>query len=105
MTKSFGEIVAEARKKAGISQKELAGRVIRDGKPLSPQYLNDIERDRRNPPSEPIILLMAKELGLSPDYLVLAAGSVPADLEDRMRAATPESVDAAFRAFRKTLKG
>ena len=105
MTKTFGEIVAEARKKAGISQKELAGRVIRDGKPLTPQYLNDIERDRRNPPSEPIIQELAKALDLPADYLILAAGSVPADLEDRMRGATPQQVETAFRAFRKSLKG
>jgi hypothetical protein len=38
----------KARKKLGISQKNLADRIKKeDGQSISPQYLNDIERDRR----------------------------------------------------------
>jgi transcriptional regulator with XRE-family HTH domain len=105
MANTFGELIAEARKARGISQKDLAARIKReDGKAISPQYLNDIERDRRNPPSEHLILQLATELGLSKDYLVLAAGSLPRELEERMRGADPKAVEKAFQAFRRQIK-
>src|SRR3569833_499161 len=45
---SFGRYLSESRKRLGISQKELAGRILKeDGEPISPQYLNDLERARR----------------------------------------------------------
>ena len=107
---TFGEIIAGARKKLGISQKELASRIKReDGKAISPQYLNDIERGRRNPPSEHLVLQLAKQLKLPQDALVLAAGSLPSDIEDRIRRsrADPdkfEGVERAFQAFRREIK-
>jgi transcriptional regulator with XRE-family HTH domain len=102
---SFGQIIAEARKKLGISQKTLAARIKKeDGEAISPQYLNDIERDRRNPPSEYLIAQFAKELGLSKDYLLLAAGAVPKDLAARLSDSDPEAIERAFRAFRRTIK-
>jgi len=103
---SFGQIIAEGRKKLGISQKTLAERIKKeDGQPISPQYLNDIERDRRNPPSEYLIAQFAKELELSKDYLLLAAGTVPSDLASRLTDSDPDAIERAFRAFRRTIKG
>lgn len=100
---TFGQIVAEARKKASLSQKDLAARIIKeDGDPISPQYLNDIERDRRNPPSEHLIGEIARKLNLDPDYLYYVAGQMPQDLRDRSR--RPEEVQRAFVAFRKALQ-
>lgn len=47
---TFGKIVSAARKELGISQKDLAAKIVKeDGETISPQYLNDIEHDRRNP--------------------------------------------------------
>ena len=47
---TFGRIIADARKALGMSQKELAGRTRKGGgDSISPQYLNVIEHDRRNP--------------------------------------------------------
>ena len=55
--KTLGTMVAEARRAIGMSQKELASRVKKeDGQAISAQYLNDVERDRRNPPSEALIV-------------------------------------------------
>lgn len=100
---TFGQIVAEARKEAGLSQKDLAARIIKeDGAPISPQYLNDIERDRRNPPSEYLIGEFARRLDLEPDYLYYIAGQMPQDLRDGSQ--HPEEVQRAFVAFRKELK-
>ncbi len=100
---TFGQIVAEARKQTGLSQKDLAARIIKeDGAPISPQYLNDIERDRRNPPSEYLIGEFASKLNLNPDYLYYVAGQMPQDLRDGSR--RPEEVRRAFVAFRKALQ-
>ena len=101
---TFGTIVSEARRAVGLSQKELAAKVKKeDGQPISAQYLNDIEHDRRNPPSEYLIGQMAMVLGLSTDMLCLAAGTIPQDLK-RMATAQPEKMEAAFRAFRRAVK-
>ena len=100
---SFGQVIAEARKKQGLSQKDLASRIRKeDGATISPQYLNDIERDRRNPPSEQILAQFADQLNLSLDYLHIISGKVPEDIpvEDYK----PEEIEAAVLAFRRTLE-
>jgi len=102
---TFGRIVAVARKAAGVSQKDLAAKILKeDGLPISPQYLNDIEHDRRNPPSEFIIEQLAKYLKLSTEYLMIAAGVLPTDLRKDLAGAKPEHIQRAYRAFRKNLK-
>lgn len=104
-SKTFGQIIAEARKALGISQKDLAGKILKeDGSPISPQYLNDIEHDRRDPPSEFLIDQFAKHLKLSKEHLIAAAGRWPADLRNKLAAADPKKVEEAFTAFRKVLK-
>ncbi|MEO8754638.1 MAG: helix-turn-helix transcriptional regulator [Casimicrobiaceae bacterium] len=103
--KTFGQIIGEARKALGHSQKDLAAMVRKeDGQPISPQYLNDIEHDRRNPPSEFIIQQLAKHLKLRPEPLIAAAGMWPTDLRDKLTGADPKKVEEAFTAFRKVLK-
>jgi transcriptional regulator with XRE-family HTH domain len=102
---TFGQIITEARKKLGLSQKQLAEKIKKeDGEPISPQYLNDIERDRRNPPSELLLTQFAKELKLSKDYLLLAAGTVSTELKERLSDSDPAEVEKAFQAFRKQIK-
>ena len=102
---SFGHIIVEGRKRLGISQKELAGRIKKeDGKAISAQYLNDIERDRRNPPSEHLIAQFATELKLSKNYLLAAAGTLPDELKQLVNDSSPQAVERAFQAFRKTIK-
>jgi transcriptional regulator with XRE-family HTH domain len=102
---TFGRIVATARKNLGISQKDLAAKIRKeDGEPISPQYLNDIEHDRRNPPSEPMMGEFAKHLNLSKEYLIAAAGMLPTDVRKGLTGADPERVAKAFTAFRKALK-
>jgi transcriptional regulator with XRE-family HTH domain len=103
-TVSFGKRISEARKATGISQKALASKITKDdGKPISAQYLNDIEHDRRNAP-EYLVLQLAKELNLSADRLFLAAGTMPPDIRENASRAQNEAVKAAFSAFRRELK-
>lgn len=103
--KTFGTVVSETRKALGLSQKQLASQIIKeDGEPISPQYLNDIERDRRNAPSQHLILEFARELKLSADYLFALAQAWPQDIAEKMSKSSPEEVQKAFVAFRRTLK-
>jgi transcriptional regulator with XRE-family HTH domain len=78
---TFGNLIAEERKKAKLSQKELAALVKReDGTPISPQYLNDIERDRRNALSDFLIEQFAKALKIDAARLYYWAKKIPDDV-------------------------
>ena len=102
--KTYGQIISSARKNLGISQKDLAGRIKKEnGEPISPQYLNDLERDRRNPPSEFITEQFAKELKLDKDYLLLVAGALPQDIRE-IGIAKPDVMGQAYSVFRKAKK-
>ena len=99
---TVGRAISQARKGQGLSQKELARRVKKeDGTPISPQYLNDIERDRRNPPSSHLLDQFASELDLTHDYLRFLARQIPKDIVPGDYG--PDRVESAFRAFRKAL--
>jgi transcriptional regulator with XRE-family HTH domain len=97
---TFGSYVVRRRKDLGFSQKELASRILReeDQKPISPQYLNDIERDRRQPTSEHLIMEFARALKEeNADYLFYLAGTIPNEL----RSLPKERVAEVFKAFRR----
>lgn len=99
---TLGEAIREGRRVRSLSQKDLAAELLKeDGSAISPQYLNDIERDRRVPPSY-LIDHMAKKLKLDADYLHALAGQFPADV--RLGRYQPETVQAALKAFRRSLK-
>jgi transcriptional regulator with XRE-family HTH domain len=103
-TTTFGSYIASARKKIPLSQKQLAEQILReeDGQPISPQYLNDIERDRRSPTSDHLIQQFAKVLKIDADYLSYLAGKLPEEI--RAKNLSEEAVKAAFTAFRKPQK-
>ena len=99
---TFGSYIAMLRKEKGISQKDLAALILReeDGKPISPQYLNDIERDRRSPTSDHTIHQFAAALRADADYLFYLAGTLPQYARDAN--VGPEVVAQAFKAFRRS---
>lgn len=100
---TFGRAVSEARKKLGWSQKELATKIRReDDGPISPQYLNDIEHDRRSPSSDHMVQQFADVLSMEADWLYYLAGKFPADV--RQRKLTPQQVSKAMVAFRRDPK-
>lgn len=100
---TVGKVLAQARKALGTSHKELASRIRKeDGSPISPQYLNDIERDRRNPPSPNLLDQFARELDLPPDYLHFLARQLPEDIVPENYG--PDQVESAFKAFRQALR-
>ena len=99
--KTFGQVLREARKKAGLTQREVAGRLKReDGRVVDPPYLNAVEHDHRYPPEDFIIEQLAKILGVSPDVLYFHANRQPPDVKT---GAAQAQVEAAYRAFRKAL--
>ena len=99
---TFGEAITQARKDKKLSQKEAAaGTRKEDGGAISAQYLNDIEHDRRNPPSEYIVHQLANTLGLELDYLLFLAGRFPSDMLEMSR--DQEGIKMAMRAFRRSL--
>ena len=104
--KTFGAAVALARKAMRLSQKELAARVLKeDGTPITPQYLNDIEHDRRSPTTDHMVSALARALGQHPAYFFVLAGKVhPADVR-KAAAVGPERVKEAVVAFRRALAG
>lgn len=96
---TFGRTISQARKEKGLSLKELAGRVRRDdGEPISPQYLNDIEHDRRSPSSDRLVQQFAEALDIEADWLYFLAGRFPEDI--RKRSLSAKDVTSAMRAFR-----
>ena len=101
--KTFGQVITEARKKAGLTQKEVAGRLKReDGRVVDAPYLNAMEHDRRYPPSNYLIDQLAEMLGVPADLLYFHAKRLPADIT---RDVDNEQVEVAYQAFRKALKG
>lgn len=100
--RTFGEVIATERKRKAWSLRELADRVPSEkGSSVSPQYLNDIEHNRRIP-AELVIAGLAKALGIGKDYLFHLAGKLPPDIATRT--ASPAAIEAAYKAFRRNLK-
>jgi transcriptional regulator with XRE-family HTH domain len=102
---SFGTAVASARKNKGWSQKELAAKVIKeeDQAPITPQYLNDIEHNRRSPTSSHLVKQFARVLDIDPEVLFAIIGMLPEKERKLVSKSTPGAVGEAFVAFRRKL--
>jgi len=100
---TFGQTISKARKAKSLSQKDLAGIILKeeDGTAISPQYLNDIEHDRRRPSSDHLIRQFAKALDLQEDLLFVLAGKIPDDVRKRVR--NTEQAAMAFMSFRTSI--
>jgi transcriptional regulator with XRE-family HTH domain len=102
---TFGRAIAAARKAKGLSQKELAASVLKEEGEgcISPQYLNDIEHDRRSPTSDHLIRQFARVLDEDEGYLFVLAGKIPDDLRQKVR--DRDKVVSGFANFRKNISG
>ena len=65
---TFGELVRNRRKLLGLSQCDVAFNMH-----VSAQYLSDIEKGRRNPPPDDILLRMVDALSLQREALLFHA--------------------------------
>ena len=78
---SLGKFIRKARLEIGMSQRDLASKIMIDEKrPMKPQHLNDIEHERKGVNSPKQINQFAKVLGLERDYLFFLAGRIPDDI-------------------------
>jgi len=107
-TETFGAVISAARRVKGYSQKELAERVKLEDeagnpKSISPQYLNDIEHDRRSPSSDQLVSQFSKILDLNADYLAFLADRWPDSLRRQIK--SEQDFTALVAAFRKQVKG
>ncbi|MEA5533493.1 helix-turn-helix transcriptional regulator [Crocosphaera sp. XPORK-15E] len=78
MTQSFGQLIRQARKKKGYSQRELANELGIDF-----TYLSKLENDRANySPKENKIRQLASHLELDAEELIFLSGRLPEGDED-----------------------
>ena len=100
---TFGQIITQARRRSKLTQKQVAETTLKEnGIPVSPQYMNDIEHDRRNPPSEHIMRQLADALDLEIDYLSFITGRIPADILKMQP--DPETLEGAMANLRRNLQ-
>lgn len=83
----FGKTLKEKRMDTGLSLREFAGRVG-----ISPGYLSDLENEKVAPPSETVILDMAKALGVDKTELLKAAEKVDPEVTEYV-AQEPRAAD------------
>jgi transcriptional regulator with XRE-family HTH domain len=103
---SFGALIASARRQKELSQKEVAALIHKeDGEPISPQYLNDIEHDRRSPSSDHLLKQFAKALGVESAVLYSAIGMLTEEDRKLVKKASSDKISSAYLAFRKKLEG
>jgi transcriptional regulator with XRE-family HTH domain len=101
--KTLGQVLIERRKALGLSQKEMAALIKnRDGKTLSATYLNYLEHDRGKPPDY-LLDQFAAVLKVERDVFYFWAQRMPPDIAPGE--ASEDQVTAAYRAFRRELKG
>lgn len=99
---SLGEVISRKRKALRLSQRELADRIKKeDGEAITPQYLNDIERDRRTPSSDYLMEQFAAALSVDKEYLLKFAGKYPEDIAKAP--VTEVDFTRALTAFRQSL--
>ena len=95
----LGDIINQARRARRWSLRQLAAQVTKDdGTPISQQYLNDIELNRRIP-APPVLRTLAQALELDYEVLLLLAGGGQAAVKAYV-AAHPQQEAAVLHLFR-----
>ena len=82
---SFGEYLRDLRKRAGLSQRELA-----EAAGIDFTYLSKIENSRVEPPAEQTLRLLAHRVDADPDDLLARARKMPRDLKQLVAQSSPE---------------
>lgn len=98
---TLGQLIAQTRKQRQLSQKELAKLVkSKEGGSITPQYLNDIEHNRRTP-SDYVLEQLARvlQLGTDLEYMYYLIGKWPTDL--RRTSMDAENFRRKIRVFRR----
>jgi HTH-type transcriptional regulator, competence development regulator len=74
---SFGALLRERRRAAGVSQRDLAAKAGLDF-----SYISKLENDRVPPPAADTIVTLCRILGYAPEDLLAAGGKLPQDTHE-----------------------
>jgi transcriptional regulator with XRE-family HTH domain len=97
---TFGKIILAARKKKGLILRECAALIIKeDNTPITFQYLNELENDRRTP-SEHIIKQISSVLDIPVEYLYVYAEMFPKGIKKH---GSQDKIVTAFKTFVKSI--
>lgn len=95
---SLGTVIAAVREERGWTLRQLGDAMAahrkgrgRAGRAVSPQFINDVERGRRDVPDD-MLEVFAAALGLDPNHLRLLAGKPTPEMADVFRAAGAAAV-------------
>jgi transcriptional regulator with XRE-family HTH domain len=72
---TFGELLREKRRSAGVSQRELAAHAGLDF-----SYISKLENGRIPPPAADTVVAFCRILKIEPEELLAAGGKLPADV-------------------------
>lgn len=75
MSNTFGNVLREYRRAAGISQRELAQKANLDF-----SYISKIENGRTPPPAADTIVLICRILNMEPEELLALTGKIPSEV-------------------------
>lgn len=99
MNQQFGQLIRQARKNKGYSQRELAKLLGLDF-----TYLSKLENNRADyPPKEEVIRAIALNLELDAEQLIFLAGRIPHQDESLLREHY-ENMPTLFRRMRENPK-
>ena len=76
MDGSFGSLLRDKRRAAGLSQRELADRAG-----LAFSYISKLENGRLPPPAADTVVALCDILQVSPDELLALTGKLPTDVQ------------------------
>lgn len=99
--RTFGKIIRDARKDKKLNLRQCAALIYKDDNtPISFQYLNNLEKDRKNPPSEYIISQISKVLEIPIELLYFYAEIFPKNLDKN---ADDDKIIEAYKNFAEIL--
>jgi transcriptional regulator with XRE-family HTH domain len=99
MSQQLGDVINQARRARRWSLRQLAAQVRKeDGAPISPQYLNDIELNRRIPAPH-VLHELVQLLELDADHMLMLAGGGEAVVREYFEAHR-EREEAVVELFR-----
>ncbi len=94
MTVSFGALLRERRRAAGLTQRELAEKANLDF-----SYISKLENDRLPPPAADTVVLLCTILGIPPEELLALTHKLPSVVEEEI------SSSVAAQAFLREAQG
>jgi transcriptional regulator with XRE-family HTH domain len=81
--RSFGAVLREHRRAAGLTQRELA-----EQSGLDFSYISKLENGRLSPPAGDTVLLICRILGVPAEELLALTGKIPSEVQQAVSSST-----------------